>query len=199
MRSKSLLAVLATVLTVGLTATSAWAGKGGKGNGKGKSSEAMPDNISKQFQWEEKVVGPNDDKKIDHEKIARIQAQARKDEEARKNEPTVKKTERAKGVAAPSTASLPTMDIEKPAAPAASAPRPAKAKPVAEARPRDSLDNLLDSEKDTSSGGSTRSSSKAKANPLDQLLAVDDKSSSSRSSSSSKAKTSKRSARRGRP
>jgi hypothetical protein len=197
MRSKSLLAVLATVLTVGLTATSAWAGKGGKGNGKGKSSEAMPDNISKQFQWEEKVVGPNDDKKIDHEKIARIQAQARKDEEAHKNEPTVKKTERAKGVAAPSTASLPTMDIEKPAAPAATAPRPAKAKPVAEARPRDSLDNLLDSEKDT--GGSGSRSSKAKANPLDQLLAVDDKSSSSRGSSSSKAKTSKRSARRGRP
>jgi hypothetical protein len=185
--------VLATVLSTGVTVSSAWADKGGKG--KAKSGEAMPDNISKQFQWEEKVVGPNDDKKIDHAKIARIQAQARKDEEAHKNEPTVKKTERAKGVAAPSSATLPTMDIEKPAATAA-APRQAKPKPVAEARPRDSLDNLLDSEKDT--GGSARSS-KAKANPLDQLLAVDDKSSSSRASSSTKAKSSKRSARRGRP
>src|SRR5581483_4809652 len=144
MRSKSLLAaVFATVMSTGVIVPSAWAGKGGGKSSerttKAKSSEAMPDNISKQFQWEEKVVGPSDDKKIDHAKIARIQAEARKEEERHKDEPAVKKTERAKGVAAPSTSTLPTMDIEKPAAPVASAPRQAKPKPVAETKQRDSL------------------------------------------------------------
>jgi hypothetical protein len=186
MHSKSLhAAVFATVIATGLVAPSAWAaGKGGKT--KGKSSEAMPDNISKQFQWEEKVVGSSDDKKIDHAKIARIQADARKEEESRKNEPTVKKTERAKGVAAPSTSTLPTMDIEKPAAPSASAPRPAKQRPVvAETRQRDSLDSLLDSEKDTGSSAKPRGGS-----PLDKVLAVDDKPSSS--TRGQKSKTAKR-------
>jgi hypothetical protein len=186
MGSKHVLATaLSTMIALGATASSSWAAKTGKN--KKDDDGAVPASISKQFEWEEKVVGPNDDKKIDHKKIAAMQAAARKDEESHKNEPTVKKTTRAHGVAAPSTSTIPTMDIEKPAAPA---PKATHSKPVAakESRPKDSLDNLLDSEKET--GGSKSSSND---NPLGKVLAVSDKPASH--SSKTKGKRSSRRAR----
>lgn len=99
--------------------------------------EEVPANINKQFQWEDKVVGPKSG--LDKDKIASIQERGRREEEARKKEPP-KKQERAAGVEAPASSTLPTMDIEKPAA----APTK-KTKKVAEGpKQRDALDNLLD-------------------------------------------------------
>jgi hypothetical protein len=99
--------------------------------------EEVPSNINKQFQWEDKVVGPKAG--IDRDKIAATQERGRREEEARKKEPA-KKQERAQGIDAPASASLPTMDIEKPA----SAPTKKQPKKVAEAKQKDALDNLLD-------------------------------------------------------
>jgi hypothetical protein len=179
MRSKLFLATALSMMIVS-SATIAQAGKNGKS--KDQSGE-VPDNISKQFQWEEKVVGPND-KKIDHDKIAAMQAAARKEEAAHKNEPTVKKQTRAAGIAAPSTASIPTQDIEKPAP--AAAPRAARPKPAVVQRQPDSLDKLLDSEKETPS----KSSSSGSDNPLGKILAQDDdKPAAHAAASSSKSKT----------
>ena len=120
----------------------AWA-KGGKGNSDKKGSDEA---LNRQFKWEEGVVGAND-KKLDREKIAAMQERARKEDAAHKNEPA-KKAERPKGVGVPATSTLPTMDIEKPAPVAAKPkqqPRPMNAEPP---KRRDSLDQLLDSEKD---------------------------------------------------
>jgi hypothetical protein len=126
----------------------AWA----KGKDKAEKSGDVPDSINRQFQWEEGVVGPNE-KKLDHKKIAAMQAAARKEDAAHKNEPTVKKTERPAGVGAPSSATPPTMDIEKPAPVAA---RPSRPRAPVQAAPKthDSLDQLLDSERDTGAGRS---------------------------------------------
>ena len=102
-----------------------------------KRDEEVPSNINKQFQWEDKVVGPKAG--IDRDKIAATQERGRREEEARKKEPP-KKQERAQGIDAPASASLPTMDIEKPAA----APTKKQPKKVAEVKQKDALDNLLD-------------------------------------------------------
>jgi hypothetical protein len=126
--------------------SNAWA-KGGKGNS--DKNADVPDGFNRQFKWEENVVG-NNEKKLDHQKIAAMQAAARKEEAAHKDEPTVKKTERPRGVGVPASSTLPTMDIEKAAPPVAAKaykPRPVAVEPP---RRRDSLDQLLDSEKDTS-------------------------------------------------
>jgi hypothetical protein len=142
-------------------AGAAWA-KGGK---KDDKNGEVPDAFNKQFKWEEGVVG-NNDQKLDRKKIAAMQEAARKEDAKHKNEPTVKKQERPAGVGVPSSSTLPTMDIEKPAAaPAAKTP---KAHPVAaQPKTRDSLDQLLDSEsKDT--GGGRKSGSAG----LDKVLAV---------------------------
>jgi len=120
----------------------AWA-KNGKGNSDKKGGD---DALNRQFKWEEGVVGAND-KKLDRDKIAAMQEKARKEDAAHKNEPA-KKSERPKGVGVPATSTLPTMDIEKPAPVAAKPkqPRPVAAEPP---RRRDSLDQLLDSEKES--------------------------------------------------
>jgi hypothetical protein len=146
---------------------SAWA-KGGKGDEK---SGDVPDAVSRQFKWEEGVVGPND-KKLDRKKIAAMQEAARKEDAKRKNEPTVKKQERPAGVGVPSSSTLPTMDIEKPAA----APvKTTKARPVAEKpKSRDSLDQLLDSESKDTGGGH-----KSGSGGLDKVLAIGGSSTSS--------------------
>ena len=96
--------------------------------------------MNKQFEWENKVVGPKEG--IDKDHLAAVQEQGRREEAQRKKEPP-KKQGRAAGVDAAGSATLPTMDIEKPAAPTAK-----KQKKVAAAEPKkkDSLDNLLDSE-----------------------------------------------------
>ena len=133
--------LFAAAWTLGSPAN-AWA-KGGKSNSEKKGGD---ETLNKQFKWEEGVVG-NNEKKLDRDKIAAMQAAARKEDEAHKNEPA-KKAERPKGVGVPASSTLPTMDIEKPAPVAA---KPKQPKPVAAEPPksRDSLDKLLDSEKDT--------------------------------------------------
>ena len=104
---------------------------------KAKKDEEVPSNINKQFQWEDKVVGPKAG--LDKDKIAAIQERGRRDEEERKKEPP-KKAERAQGIDAPASATLPTMDIEKPS----TAPTKKQPKKVAEVKQKDALDNLLD-------------------------------------------------------
>jgi hypothetical protein len=145
-------AALALLIMTGATAAQA-----GKGNGKGKSSgetnTEVSTNVNKQFEWENKVVGPKEG--IDKDRLAAIQEQGRREDAERKKAPP-KKQERAKGVDAAGTASLPTMDIEKPAA----APTKKQPKKLASAEPKqkDSLDHLLDSEgikPDNPSGGKT--------------------------------------------
>lgn len=145
--------------------SNAWA-KGGKGNS--DKNADVPEGFNKQFKWEEGVVG-NNDKKLDHKKIAAMQDAARKEDAAHKNEPTVKKTERPQGVGVPASSTLPTMDIEKAAAPVAAKaykPRTPAAEPP---RRRDSLDQLLDSEKDPSSTHPRRNDG-----GLGKVLAVSD-------------------------
>jgi hypothetical protein len=139
-----------------LIATGATAAHAGKGNGKGKSSgetnTEVSSNVNKQFEWENKVVGPKEG--IDKDRLAAIQEQGRREDAERKKAPP-KKAERAKGVDAAGSASLPTMDIEKAATPA---PKKQKKVAVAEPKQKDSLDHLLDSEgikPDNPSGGKT--------------------------------------------
>ncbi|HXI55642.1 MAG TPA: hypothetical protein VNO55_06260 [Polyangia bacterium] len=143
MRSKSVSAAVLASLTLSLLllrAASVWAAD------PAKEKELVPDGVRKQFQWEEKVVGPQSDKRIDHAKIAAIQEQARKDEANQKNAaPTRKQAPaRAEGIAAPSTATLPTMDIEKPA-PAGSIKMPAKKTAAKAEAPKshDAIDDYL--------------------------------------------------------
>ena len=143
--------------------SNAWA-KGGKGNS--DKEAAVPDGFNRQFKWEEGVVG-NNEKKLDHQKIAAMQAAARKEDAAHKDEPA-KKTERPRGVGVPASSTLPTMDIEK--APPAGTIKAYKPRPVAAEPPRsrDSLDQLLDSEKDTSGSRPRRDGG------LGKVLAVSD-------------------------
>jgi hypothetical protein len=133
---------------------------------KKKDSAEVSAGMNKQFEWENKVVGPKEG--IDKDHLAAVQEQGRREEAQRKKEPP-KKQERAKGVDAAGSASLPTMDIEKAATPTA---KKSKKVAVAEPRHKDSLDNLLDSEgvkPDNPSGGGTG------GDGLSGLLASDDK------------------------
>jgi hypothetical protein len=171
-----------------LSPGTAWA-KGGKSDPK---SGDVPDAINQQFKWEEGVVGKND-QKLDRKKIAAMQEAARKEDAKHKNEPTVKKQERPAGVGVPSSSTLPTMDIEKPAATPVKTP---KAHPVAEKpKSRDSLDQLLDSESKDTGGGR-----KSGSGGLDKVLAIGGSSASSGDSQDDapapKAKSNKHAARR---
>ena len=141
-------AALALLIVTG--ATSARAEKRKKSSG--ETSTEVSAGVNKQFEWENKVVGPKEG--IDKDHLAPIQEQGRREEAQRKKEPP-KKATRASGVDAAGSATLPTMDIEKAATPTAK-----KQKKVASAEPKkkDSLDNLLDSEgvkPDNPSGGGT--------------------------------------------
>jgi hypothetical protein len=166
-----LAASVATTLLVGTGVTVSWAQKGKKG----KEAPEMTANMKQQFEWEEKVVGPREG--LDHKKMAAIQERGKREDEERRKEPP-KKVVRT--VAEPSTASLPTMDIEKAAAPST---KTKKAKVAEAPKQRDALDNLLEeqgvkpnkppsggdglnsllaSSDDRSSGGSSGKSKKAK-------------------------------------
>jgi hypothetical protein len=106
-----MLAVSAGVSLLLLAAGPGWAG-GKKSTDSGKDKEAAPASFNKTFQWEEKVVGPKD-KGVDHNKIAAMQEQGRRDEAARKQAPP-KKPVRTAGVNDPASSTIPTQDIEKP-------------------------------------------------------------------------------------
>jgi hypothetical protein len=103
-----------------------------------------PPAFNKTFQWEEKVVGPKN-KGVDHDKIAALQEQGRREDAARHRDEASgrsKKASRAEGVNGPATATLPTMDIEK-AMPAGSIHGPMKKASYTPPRQRDDIDNVL--------------------------------------------------------
>ena len=155
----------AIAILVTAAAPASWAKRKGQGQ-KQDTSTAVPDSINRQFQWEDKVVGPKD-KGVDHEKIAAMQEQARREDATRKKEPP-KKAARPEGISAPASATPPTMDIEKPAA---TAPKKPAKKVVAEAPHRkDDIDNLLE-EEGVKPGTATAKGSGG----LGSILAVDDK------------------------
>ena len=140
-------AALALLIITG--ATSARAEKKKKS---ADSNGEVPASVNKQFEWENKVVGPKEG--IDRDHLAAVQEQGRREDAERKKEPP-KKVGRAAGVEAPASASLPTMDIEKPST---GTKKSAKKLATAEPRKKDSLDSLLDSEgikPDNPSGGGT--------------------------------------------
>jgi hypothetical protein len=141
-------AALALLIVTG--ATSARADKRKKNSG--DTNTEVSANVNKQFEWENKVVGPKEG--IDKDRLAAIQEQGRREDAERKKAPP-KKAERARGVDAAGSASLPTMDIEKAATPTS---KKQKKVAVAEPKRKDSLDNLLDSEgikPDNPAGGKT--------------------------------------------
>lgn len=122
-----------------------WAGGKGRSKGDTGKDKEVTASFNKQFQWEEKVVGPKD-KGVDHDKIAAMQAEGRREEAAKKREEMAsghKKAEpRPDGISGPATATLPTMDIEK-AAPAGSV-RPAVRKAsYTPPKAHDDIDNVL--------------------------------------------------------
>jgi hypothetical protein len=154
---KFTLATSVALLLVGAGASPSFA-RGGKK----ESSPEMSSQMNQQFDWEKKVVGPKEG--LDHDKVAATRERGIREDEERKKQVPQKKV---KVVAEPSTAAIPTQDIEKPAAPVerkkkvAAAPAPKK---------RDALDNLLDEQgikPNNPSGGGTAG--------LDSVLASADK------------------------
>ncbi len=130
--------------------------------GKKEAGGEMPASINQQFQWEDRVVGPKEG--LNKDKVAATRERGIREEQERKNKPPEKVK---KVVSDPATATLPTMDIEKP-----NAPSEKKQKKVASTAPRqrDALDNLLDEQgvkPNNPSGGSSG---------LDSVFASDDKS-----------------------
>ena len=107
---RPMLAVSAGVSLMLLAAGTGWAGGRKRRAETGKDKE--PASFNKTFQWEEKVVGPKD-KGVDHDKIAAMQEQGRREDAAKRKEPP-KKAERPAGVNGPASSVLPTQDIEKP-------------------------------------------------------------------------------------
>jgi hypothetical protein len=156
MRKLTLATSIATLLLIGSSPSFA---RGGK---KDSDSAAMPASMSQQFEWENKVVGPKEG--LDQKKVAATREQGVREEEERKKQVPVKQK---KVVADPATATLPTMDIEKPAAPSEKKQKKVAAAPAP--RQKDALDNLLDEQgvkPNRPTGGSTG---------LDSVLASDDK------------------------
>jgi hypothetical protein len=111
-------ALSAGVTLLLVTSGMGWAGE--KSNDATKNKEVSAA-FNKQFQWEEGVVGPRT-KGVDHDKIAAMQEEGRREAEAKHREKMsghAPKQARTEGVNGPASAKLPTMDIEK-AAPASS-------------------------------------------------------------------------------
>ena len=142
--------------------------------GKKEAGSDVPSAINKQFEWENKVVGPKEG--LDKDKVAATRERGIREEQERKNKPPEKKV---KVVNDPATATLPTMDIEKPAAPTEKKQKKVAAAPAP--RQRDALDNLLDEQgvkpNNPSGGGSSG---------LASVLASDDKGSRNKKSAPKK-------------
>ncbi|HSZ80963.1 MAG TPA: hypothetical protein VLA14_01715 [Polyangia bacterium] len=138
---RPMLAVTAGASLLLIAAGSGWAGgkvsksktKGGESVADAGKDKETPASFNKTFQWEDKVVGPKT-KGVDHDKIAAMQEQGRREDAAKRREPP-KKAERA----APAVAKLPTMDIEKPMA----ARSPVRKAAYTQPKQHDALDNLL--------------------------------------------------------
>jgi hypothetical protein len=106
-----MLAVSAGLSLLLLTAGSGWAGGRAKATAE-SSKDKEPASFNKTFQWEERVVGPKD-KGVDHDKIAAMQEQGRREDAAKRREPPKRPT-RTEGVNGPASSVIPTQDIEKP-------------------------------------------------------------------------------------
>jgi hypothetical protein len=151
------LASVATLFGVSLLGASPAFARGGKKEANGE----MPASMSQQFQWEDKVVGPKEG--LDKDKVAATRERGLREEQERKNKPPEKVK---KVVADPASATLPTMDIEKPAAPTEKKQK----KVVTQApRQRDALDNLLDEQ-----GIKPNNPSGGNSGGLDSVLASGD-------------------------
>jgi hypothetical protein len=169
------LASVATLFGFSLLSASPAFARGGKKEAGGE----MPASMTQQFQWEDKVVGPKEG--LDKDKVAATRERGIREEQERKNKPPEKVK---RSVADPATATLPTMDIEKPAAPSEK-----KQKKVATAQPRqrDALDNLLEEQ-----GVKPNNPSGGSSGGLDSVFASGD------SGKSKKASGKKTAGRRGR-
>jgi hypothetical protein len=123
-----------------LLASVGWAGGKRSASSPGESAkdkEAAPASFNKTFQWEEKELGPKD-KGVNHDRIAAMQEQGRREDAARKREPA-KKPARTEGVNGPASSVIPTQDIEKPAAVRA----PVRKASYTPPRQHDAIDNVL--------------------------------------------------------
>jgi hypothetical protein len=142
--SRFTLAVSAGV-SLFLVAGAGWAGSRNKTRGgetvadSGKDKET-PASFNKTFQWEEKVVGPKD-KGINHDKIASMREQGRREDALKRTQPP-KKVARTEGINGPASSTIPTQDIEKPA-PAGSIRTPMRKASYVPPKQPDALDNLL--------------------------------------------------------
>jgi hypothetical protein len=143
---RTMSSVTAGISLILLMSGAGWAG--GKNQPKAESGKdkEVSASFNKQFQWEEKELGPKT-KGIDHDKIAAMQEEGRREDAAKKREEAAnghkKATPRADGITGPATATLPTMDIEK-AAPAGSVRSPVrKASYSPPPRQHDAIDNVL--------------------------------------------------------
>ena len=164
MRLQQFVATLVSILVLGVGASTAFDSPAHARGGKKEAGAEMPASMTQQFQWEDKVVGPKEG--LNKDKVAATRERGLREEQERKNKPPEKKV---KVVNDPATATLPTMDIEKPAAPTEK-----KQKKVASTAPRqrDALDNLLDEQgvkPNNPSGGNSGSSG------LDSVFASADK------------------------
>jgi hypothetical protein len=137
-------------VTLLLLASTGWAGgqrrvRLAQNTGDASKVKETPPAFNKTFQWEEKELGPKD-KGVDHKKIQALQEQGRRDDEARRKEQAAggqaKKPARADGITGPATATLPTMDIEKPA-PAGSIKTPVRKASYTPPKTHDEIDNVL--------------------------------------------------------
>jgi hypothetical protein len=142
--------VVSAGVTLCLFASTGWAGgpkrvRLAQNHADSSKVKETPPAFNKTFQWEEKELGPKD-KGIDHKKIAAMQEQGRRDDEAKRKEQVAggqKKPVRAEGITGPATATLPTMDIEKPA-PAGSVKTPVrKASYTPPPKTHDAIDNVI--------------------------------------------------------
>jgi hypothetical protein len=141
---RPMLAVSAGVTVLLLASGAGWAG--GRNNRQGSvgtaesAKDKEPANFNKTFQWEEKVVGPKD-KGVNHDRIAAMQEQGRREDAAKRREPA-KKPARTEGVNGPASSTIPTQDIEKPA-PAGSVRSPLRKASYTPPKQHDEIDNVL--------------------------------------------------------
>jgi hypothetical protein len=107
---RPMLVVTAGVSLLLLGSGAGWAGgRNRQAADSGKEKEAAPASFNKTFQWEEKELGPKD-KRIDHDKIAAMQEQGRREDAVKK---PAKRAERPAGINGPASSVIPTQDIEK--------------------------------------------------------------------------------------
>src|SRR5258706_15854160 len=111
---RPMFAVTAGVSVLLLVSGTGWAGGRGRTRNApetGKENKEVPAAFNKTFAWEEKVVGPKD-KGVNHDKIAAMQEQGRREDAAKKRDEMAggpRKAPRADGISGPATATLPTM------------------------------------------------------------------------------------------